>query len=86
MVLPFLVALFWYRESRIYAVVASMINGAVAAAIWRFVLDSPWGVGPAMFGFGVAVVTFLIVLPLSRNVPLSVLFRPDPVEHEEQIA
>ncbi|MCH2211160.1 MAG: sodium:solute symporter family protein [Fuerstiella sp.] len=86
MVLPCLVALFWYRESRIYAVVASMISGAFAAAIWRFVLDSPGGVGPAMFGFGVAVLTFFIVLPLSEKLPLSVLFRPDSLEHEEPIA
>ena len=76
MVLPFLVAVFWYRKSRIYAVVASMIAGMSAAVLWRFGLGSPHHVGPALFGFGVAAATFFICLPLTRLIPLARLFRP----------
>ena len=76
MVLPFLVAVFWYRESRIYAVVGSMIAGMVATVLWRFGLESPGDVGPALFGFGVATVVFLACLPLTRRIPLARAFRP----------
>ncbi len=47
MILPFLVAVFWYRERRIHAVVVSMIVGAISAVVWRFVLGSPGDIGPA---------------------------------------
>ncbi|MEO1996202.1 MAG: sodium:solute symporter family protein [Planctomycetaceae bacterium] len=86
MVLPFMIALFWYRESRIYAVVASMFTGAAAVVIWRFGLGSPWDIGPALFGFGVAVITFFVVLPLSARLPQSKLFRPGQHEGEEEPA
>jgi SSS family solute:Na+ symporter len=87
MVLPFLVGLFWYRENRIYAVVASMIAGMAATMVWRFGLQSPYGVGPALFGFGVAVVVFLVSLPLTCRLPLAGLFRPGhepPVKTEDR--
>jgi Na+/proline symporter len=76
MVLPFLVAVFWYHESRVYAVVASMIVGAVATVIWRFGLGSPGDVGPALFGFGAALSAFILALPLTSRLPLGRLFRP----------
>lgn len=76
MVLPFIVALFWYHESRVYAVVASMIVGAFAAIVWRFVLDSPGDVGPALFGFVAALLAFFVALPLTSSIPLGALFRP----------
>jgi SSS family solute:Na+ symporter len=76
MVLPFLVAVFWYHASRVYAVVASMIVGTVAAIVWRFVLLSPGDVGPALFGFAAAVLAFIVALPLTSRLPLVWLFRP----------
>jgi SSS family solute:Na+ symporter len=76
MVLPFLVAVFWYHESRVYAVVASMIVGAAATVVWRFGLDSPYDIGPALFGFGAATLAFIIVLPLTTRLRLGQLFRP----------
>ena len=76
MVLPFAVGVFWYHESRVYAVVASMVVGAVAAAVWRFGLGSPGDVGPALFGFGAALLALIVVLPLTRRWPLGRLFQP----------
>lgn len=76
MVLPFLVAVFWYDSSRVYAVVASMMAGAAGAVVWRFVLESPGDIGPALFGFVAAVVVFLVTLPLTRNLPPGRLFQP----------
>ena len=76
MVLPFLVAVFWYHPSRIYAVVASMIVGALGAVVWRFVLQSPGDIGPALFGFAAALLMFLVTLPMTRHVPRSRLFQP----------
>ena len=76
MVLPFMIAVFWYRESRVYAVVGSMLTGAAAAVIWRFAPGVPEDIGPAMFGFSAAVVTFLIVQPVCANRPLVPLLRP----------
>lgn len=76
MVLPFLVGVFWYHPSRICAVVASMIAGAVGAVIWRFVLQSPWDVGPALFGFVAAFCVFMIVLPVTGHLPRGRLFQP----------
>ena len=76
MVLPFLVALFWYRPARIPSVVLSMIAGTIATVTWRFGLDSPWDIGPALFGFAVAVVTFFVSLPLSGLWPTGPLLQP----------
>ena len=76
MVLPFLVALFWYHESRIYAVVASMVAGSASTVVWRFGLGSPADVRPALFGFAVAVLVFFLTLPFTSGRPLSHLFRP----------
>lgn len=76
MVLPFMIAVFWYHESRIYAVVASMIVGAIAAVVWRFGLDSPGDIGPALFGFGAALLTFVVTLPLTVHWRLGRLFHP----------
>ena len=41
MIVPFLVAVFWYHRSRIYAVVISMIVGGIVTVVWRFGLASP---------------------------------------------
>ena len=76
MVVPFVVALFWYHPNRVYAVVASMIVGLVATVVWGFALGSPWDIGPALFGFVAAVVTLFVVLPLTSRLPLGRLFQP----------
>lgn len=76
MVLPFLVAVFWYKPTRIHAVVASMIAGAVGAVVWRFVLKSPGDIGPALFGFVAAVLVFLVAAPITRRWIHGPLFRP----------
>jgi len=76
MVLPFMVAVFCYRESRIYAVVASMLAGLIAVVVWRFVLGSPYEIGPALFGFGVAIVAYVVALPLTSRLPVMRLFQP----------
>ena len=70
MVVPFLVGVFWYDRSRVYAVVASMTPGTIATVVWWFVLGSLWQLSPALFGFAVAAVALLIALPAtSRWVP-----------------
>ena len=86
MVLPFLIGTFWYKTSRVYAVVISMIAGLAAAAVWRFALHSPWDLGPALLGFRVAVATFFIALPLTCRLPLSPLFQPEssPVPTDQE--
>ena len=56
--------------------VASMIVGSVAAIICRFGLGSPGDVGPALFGFGAALLAFIVALPLTSRLPLGRLFRP----------
>lgn len=76
MIVPFLVAVFWYHPSRIYASVTSMATGMAAAAIWRFGLQSPYGLGPALFGFLVAVLTFVLVLPMTYRLNLRQAFQP----------
>ena len=76
MVVPFVVALFGYRESRIYAAVASMFAGLIAAVVWRFALGSLYDIGPALFGFGVAVVAYFVALPITCRLAVSSLFRP----------
>lgn len=76
MVLPFIIAVFWYHESRIYAVVASMIVGIIATIVWRFGLGSPGDIGPALFGFGAALLAFLLALPMTSHWRLGWLFHP----------
>ena len=76
MVVPFLVGLFWYKESRIYAASASMVAGMLATIVWRFVIGPRWELGPALFGFLVAAAVFLVALPLTRRRPRSALFQP----------
>ena len=76
MVLPFLVGIFWFRKNRIYAVVVSMLSGLLATAIWRFALQSPGDLGPALFGFMVAVAAFFIAIPFTSRFPLSRFFQP----------
>ena len=83
MIVPFLVAVFWYRPSRIYAVVASMVAGMTATIIWRFVFHSPFDLGPALFGFAVAVLAFFIALPLTSQTRLGGLFQPSSDTGEE---
>jgi len=75
-VFPFMVAIFWYKRTRIYAVVASMILGTAATVLWRFVFQSPWQIGPALFGFVVAVVTFLVCWPLTCRWTIQSLVAP----------
>ena len=76
MIVPFLVGLFWYSPNRIYAVVIAMFAGLTATAVWRFALDSPGDLGPALFGFLVAVAAFLVSLPATRGLPLTRFFQP----------
>ena len=71
MVWPFLVGIFWYRRERIAAVVFSMLAGTGATIVWRFVLESPGDVSPALFGFAEAVVAWILALPLCRQSPTS---------------
>ena len=76
MVLPFLVAVFWYDDRRVVAVVVSMIVGGCATVIWRFALGSPWDIGPALFGFAAATVAFFGALPLTAGIRLRGVLRP----------
>lgn len=76
MVWPFLVGIFWYRRGRIAAVVFSMLAGTGATIVWRFVLDSPGDVSPAVFGFVVAVIGWCVALPLCRQSPTSRWLQP----------
>ena len=76
MIVPFLVAVFWYRESRIHATVFSMIVGIITVIVWRFVLESPWNIGPALAGIGVAAVAFLAASPITSRMPHGRLFQP----------
>ena len=76
MVVPFLVGLFWYKRSRIYAVVASMTAGTLSTVVWRYLLDSPWQLSPALFGFVVAVIALLIAMPVTSRLRLTPLFEP----------
>ncbi len=80
MIVPFLVAVFWYDRSRIHAVVISMIVGGIATVVWRFGLGSPGDIGPALFGFAAASVAFLLALPLTRGWTISPLFQPNDQE------
>ena len=73
------------RENRVYAVVASMTAGTLATVIWRFVLDSPWQLSPALFGFVVAVAALFIALPLTRQRPLGRLFQPRDSSYHEPV-
>ena len=83
MVVPFVVGILWYKPSRVYAVVGSMFSGMLATIVWKFVLMSPYQFSPALFGFLVAVVTFLLFLPVTSHWRLTSMFRPrDP--HPEQ--
>lgn len=77
MVVPFLVGIFWYDRTRVYAVVVSMIVGVISTVVWRFGLGSPGDIGPALFGIVAAAVGFLLALPLTRHLPLSPLFEPN---------
>ncbi|MXY68898.1 MAG: sodium:solute symporter family protein [Acidobacteriia bacterium] len=80
MILPFLVAVFWYSPNRIHAVVVSMVVGALATIWWRFGLGSPWDVGPASFGVVAASVAFAVAVPLTRHLPARGLFKPSTRE------
>ena len=78
MVLPFLVGAFGYRPSRSRPVVWSMIGGTVGTILWRFVLESPGDVSPALFGFGVAVAVYLLACPLYKEPSSGRWLRPGP--------
>lgn len=83
MILPFLVALFWYRSDRIYAVVASMVAGMIATSVWRFGLQTPYDIGPALFGFAVAIVIFFVALCFTHNWSLTRNFLPATQSHDD---
>jgi len=85
MVLPFLVAVFWYDSRRVLAVVVSMFVGTTATVIWRFGLGSPWDVGPALFGFAAATCAFFVSLPLTAQVPRPGLFSPGEAESLDEM-
>jgi hypothetical protein len=72
------VGVFWYRGDRIYAVVISMFAGTLATVVWRFWLQSPWQLSPALFGFVVAAAALFSSIPLTRNLQLGKLFQPKP--------
>ena len=76
MVLPFLVGAFGYRPSRSRPVVWSMIGGTTGTILWRFVLESPGDVSPALFGFGVAVAVYLLACPLYKEPSTGRWLRP----------
>ena len=79
MVVPFVVGIMWYKSSRVYAVLASMLNGMIATIVWKFILKSPYQFSPALFGFLVALLAFFVFLPLTSRMPLTSMFRPhDP--------
>ena len=82
MILPFLVALFWYRTDRIYAAVASMVAGMVSTTVWRFILNTPWDIGPALFGITVAIVTYFAAIPVTRQWSLTRMFLPTSKPHD----
>ena len=76
MVLPFLVAVFWYRKTRIRAVVISMIAGIGAVIVWRFGLGTPYDIGSALAGVTIATLAYAIAAPLTNRESRSRLFRP----------
>ncbi len=67
MVLPFLVGVFAYRPEKRGPVVVSMIAGPLATILWRYVLDIPYDISPALFGFAVAVVVYLCLRVLTSR-------------------
>lgn len=87
MVLPFLVALFWYDRRRVYAASFSMLAGMAGTIAWMFVPEK-YDLGPALIGFAVALVTFLVALPLTSGwrIAKGGLFDPQPVKALEAAA
>jgi SSS family solute:Na+ symporter len=91
MIVPFMVGLFWYHESRIIAAVLSMVLGMISTAVWRFGVfprldpSSPWRIQAAMFGLMVALVTFFVLLPLTKSMTRGRMFQPrDPRAKEDR--
>jgi SSS family solute:Na+ symporter len=76
MVVPFVVGILWYKPSRVYAVVGSMLSGMLATIVWKFVLMVPYQFSPALFGFLIAVLAFFLFLPVTRHWQLTSMFRP----------
>ena len=76
MVLPFVIGVFWYHPSRVYAVVASMVVGTLATIVWRFGPVAQGDIGPALFGFTAALLAFIVALPLTNRLPSGRLFSP----------
>lgn len=83
MIIPFLVAVFWYQRSRIQATVLSMLAGIATVIVWRFVLKSPWEIGPAMAGIAVAAVVFAVAVPFAERQPAHGLLIPEETPVEE---
>jgi SSS family solute:Na+ symporter len=80
MIVPFVVGIFWYRPTRIYAVVASMVGGFVVTTIWRFGLGSPYDLG-AVVGLAAALAVFVAALPLTARIRLRAAFEPERTLH-----
>jgi solute:Na+ symporter, SSS family len=76
MILPFLVGVLWYRRTRILAVVVSMLTGIATVIVWRFMLDSPGDIGPALAGIVVATVAYFVALLIVNREPQHPLFMP----------
>jgi len=69
MIVPFLVGVFCYHPKRVLPVVASMLAGILAVVVWRFVLESPYEIGPALAGTVVSAVVLLITWPVLSSEP-----------------
>ncbi|MBP60656.1 MAG: hypothetical protein CMJ62_03935, partial [Planctomycetaceae bacterium] len=90
MVLPFFVGILWYKPSRVYACVLAMFGGFSATLFWNFgatsvstLFDPKVGetvadIPPALVGFLVCFVVFLVTWPLTQNWRQSRLVTPRP--------
>ena len=90
MVLPFFVGVLWYKPSRVYACVLAMFGGFSATLFWNFgaksvatlfdpeVSQTVADIPPALVGFLVCFVVFLVAWPLTQNWRQSRLVTPRP--------
>ena len=87
MILPFFIGIFWYRPTRVYSVVASMIGGMCGAMVWLIVqrTSSAWletkvgwlvDVSPAIVGLVTGVVWLGLAWVLNQHPPKGRLFQP----------
>lgn len=59
-VVPLILAVVWRYQST-KAALSAIITGALATAVWTWVLDEPFGVGGLVVGVGCNVLTFFLV-------------------------